>query len=266
MGFMDEITNQNQPEDNVTPNSSEMAPEESQDAQPSERTAEQIEKLKQHNQELKNERDQYKNVYDALRPKEVAQEAIAAPTSDQFSHLNQQQVNDAYAGLIDSEGYVDVNKLTGILTNLNDRAQRAENEAQQARRESRKSVRDFEESKLIQQTHRKFPELDPQSEKFNKDYFDYVTNELIGQMRRGEDEDLLAAADKWHKKIYGTPETKEEQKQREQGDNARVLINTTPQGGATRQQASMADEADLVRRTREGDPDALKERLKRIGL
>lgn len=237
--------------------------DESPNQEVSERTAEQIEKLKKHNKELQEERDKYKSVFDATRPPQP--QTPSTPSAQDYSHLNQDQVNNVFSGLIDENGYVDTNKLGYLLNDMNNRAIRAEQEAKAAREESRQSVRDFEESQAVRAAHAQFPELDPKSDKFNSDFFDSVTNEIIGQWRRGEKEDLMKAADKWHKRMFPRQESSEDKLKREQGQQARAVINTTPSRSAGRNQSSATEHADLVKRTRAGDTSALKERLEAIG-
>lgn len=253
-------------------------PEENQEEPKKDRTKEQFDKLTQSNQELKKERDEYKNILESLRPNspntpQEKQEppSVQAPSANQYSHLNQQQVDSITDNFVDDNGYVDVRKLNQFLQDTNQRAIRAEQAAQQARQESRRTVQDFEESNTVKQAHEKYPELDPKSDSFNEEFYDSVRNELVGQMLSGKKEDLLQAASKWHKRMYG-PEKKaqkekekQEEAQRQEGQQARAAINTTPTGGA-KNRMSMADHDNLVYRTRKGDRNALKERLERSGF
>lgn len=238
----------------------------------SERTKEQFTKLsssnkelKKENDEVKKERDNYKNVLESLRPNPEPKPAVPSPQN--YPNLSQGEIDNIAQGLVDQNGYVDMSRLDAILRETSNRAVRAEKAALAAQQESQKTVRDFEESAKMREVHKAYPELDPKSDNFNEDFFDAVRNELVGQMLKGQKEDVDVAAEKWHKRMFGKKETesKEDKAKREQGQEARAVINTTPSASSTRNRTTATDQTDLVQRTRLGDRSALKERLERSG-
>lgn len=230
-----------------------------------ERTKQEFEKLKETNKELKKERDSYKNVLDSLKPdKPITPPAPNIPPASNYSHLDQNKVNEIAKSLVDDNGMVDMNKLTSMLVEANTRAANAEHEAKSARQESKKTLEDFEETELMRKVHNKFPEIDPKNDKFNEELYDSVRNELVGQMLRGEKEDIWKATEKWHVRMFGKAVPKEAVKKEKEANEARKAISQTPSGAATNRY-STADHDDLVRRTRLGDKNALKERLERSG-
>src|SRR3990167_4203721 len=94
----------------------------------SERTAEEFEKLKAHNTELKQKLEVYKtktSVLDDLRPSD---EVPLPPTPG----LTQTEVKEIKSNLVDENGYVDVARLEATLKAADDRARKAEAQAQQA--------------------------------------------------------------------------------------------------------------------------------------
>lgn len=262
-------------EDKVIEPTTEVAPVETTEPaiEPTakDRTKEQFDKLKNNNQELKKQNEHYKNVLQSLRPDVIEPAKPVTPTTPDakdFSHLNQAQVENITQGLVDENGYVDMGKLSKILQETNERAIRAERAAQAAQSQSTKTVRDFEESSVMQQVHKDYPALDPKSDQFDEEYYDSVRNELVGQMLKTGKEDVPAAAKKWHERLFGKKEpveTKEEKQQREQGEQARALINTTPTGNVTKNRTSSNDLEYLRTQTRLGSQSALKERLERAG-
>lgn len=210
----------------------------------SERTRQEFDKLKAHNKELAEKlkalEPKPESVFDSLRPQ--------APQA--FANLTPQQVGDISQKFTDTEGYLDENALSKALREANERAQRAEVEAQK----TREAFRQFEEKEQVRVTHHKFPQLDRDSDQFDPRFFELVRNEMIGQMMRGE-QDYLKAAEKVALVVNGQPSTKKpDQKANLEQINANVKSQKT--GGV---------DANLLSRVQRGDKGALAELLSQTG-
>lgn len=235
----------------------------------SDRTKQEFEKLKQSNQELKQERDAIaqeaavtKNLLESLRP-----EPQITPQASQFPNLNPQQVQNIASHLVDENGYVDTNLLQKTLDEANKRAQDAAERAARAEQIASSAVtnmRQFEENRVMQEVHAKYPDLDPHNKSFNQDLYDAVRNELVGQMVAGKKEDVMGAADKWSKR-FGKPVIEEEDPQIKQARENKAQINATNTRTPVAPSTSY-DDAELVRRFQRGDMNAFAERMRRAGL
>jgi hypothetical protein len=240
------------------------------------RTKKQFKKLTKSNKELKKERDQYKSVLDSLKPKvppvQPQQPTRDVPQAETYSHLKQDDIDDVFSGMMDKEGYVDGNKLMGALKSMNERAVRAEKQVETINKsvDARlRQQRDFEESRIVREVHEKHPQLDPESDDFNEEYFDSVRNEMIGQMMQGK-QDFMAAADKWYKRYYKEEveevATKKQKEEATEKEEAKRQINAT-QPKPTAGTVGFRDyelEA-LKEETMKGKKGALAERLRRSG-
>lgn len=215
----------------------------------SERTKSEFEKLKAHNKELAEKVKALaptpESVFDSLRPKQPG-----AQQPSPVGNLTTQQVGDISQALIDDKGYLDENALSKALRDANDRATRAEVEAQK----TRNAFRQFEEKEQVRSTHTKFPQLDRNSDSFDPKFFELTRNEMIGQMMRGE-QDYLKAAEKVDMVLAVKPESKKpDQKANIEQINASVKS----------QKGSPVDE-NLLRRVQRGDKGALAELLNQTG-
>jgi hypothetical protein len=196
-----------------------------------------------------------------------------APQAQDFSHLNQAQVDDVYAKLIDPEGYVDPDLLKKTLKEANDRAVRAEQAARLAQSTVQQMVirtaqekRDFEETQKVKELHEKYPQLDPKSDKFNEKFFEAVRNDLHSQLRASGQEDVWGAVERW-KDVFVKPvkeEVAEPQVDNNVEDTKRQL-NALGGGSASRIDYSGVDYEDLKQRAIQGKKGALAERLRRSG-
>lgn len=235
----------------------------------SDRTKQEFEKLKKSNQELKAERDallkqtQQKNLLEELKP------TVDAPTFDfnqkQYAHLNEQQAQDIYASLVDENGYVDTNLLKKSLQESNERVRQAEERARRAEEaamKTQRTVKDIEESALMQKVHAEFPEIDPKSQSFNRVLFDAVRNELVSNlMGKGDRGDVMEVTRKWHSTLI-TPK-KEEPEIDTQLEAKKQIAATTPK--TVKSTIVPQDYEYLRQKTMTGDSGALSERLKRSG-
>lgn len=240
------------------------------------RTTEQFDKLKESNKELKDERDKYKNLLDSLRPEKVPEQIKypqpinKAPQAKEFGSLKQDDIDTVFESMKDPEGYLDGNKLLTVLKQMDTRARAAEQKAEKAVEHSKRVMEAAEErsrSDVMTRVHEKYPMLDPESKstEFDKDFYEAVRNDLIGQMMEGK-EDPMAAADKWYNKLYSTKVTKEEKEQKEQKEEAKKQINAAKPGATTIKGYYEADEEEELRKkVQEGKKGALAEMLRRRG-
>lgn len=235
----------------------------------SERTKQEFEKLKKSNQELKAERDallrqtQQKNLLDELKP------TVEAPTFDfnqkQYSNLSEQQAQNIYDSMVDENGYIDTNLFKKTLKDNDERARQAEERARRAEEaamKTQKTVKDIEESALMQKVHAEFPEIDPKSQSFNKVLFDAVRNELVSNlMGKGNRGDVMEVTRKWHSTLI-TPKHEEPQIDTEL-EAKKQIAATTPK--TVKSTIVPQDYEYLRQKTMTGDSGALSERLKRSG-
>jgi hypothetical protein len=213
----------------------------------SERTQAEFEKLKAHNQTLARELEALKaakpsvsSVLDELRPNAGAAPQVAAPAAPSQS-------------LIDQEGYVDANLLNSAVNS----SQKAAEEARRIAIQTQEQIQRFQESQVVQAVHKDFPEMDPNSDQFDPTFYDFVKNDLIGQMMQGK-EDLRAAADKARKTLakQAAAPRKDTTPERGQASAPTSTSHSTP---------APIDHDDLVRRTYKGDNDAIFKRLQASG-
>jgi len=252
------------PEPMPSSNRTEVVEGESPEQQPtlpdnaSDRTKEQFEKILAENKRLKEERrkEAGTSVFDSLRTPQ-------APVVDmsQFGNLNPQQTQQLTQQFVDAQGNVDIDGLNKALTSANDRAMVAETEARMARQ----SVQAIDERQQVREAHRDFPELDPQAESFDPNFYDLVTVKLAKSGMKM----TLAEAAQAVKQTY-TPSSFNPDRIR---DDA---VNQYKQSLAKRDQGPLSSGAgeprssepvsELREKTRRGDPFALDERLRKLGL
>ena len=249
-----------------TPQEPTPAPESghSDDPPKVDRTGEQFDKLKESNQELKQERDQYKKLYESYE-----QPTKEVPSADKFNNLSQPQVNDVVAGLVDEQGYMDGAKLTKMLMDMDKRAANAEQSAQAAQ----KQLRDWEETRATQKVLQKYDMLDPnKTDTFDEVFFESVLNELKGNAIMGKEPkeaDYMAAADKWHERLYKEREMKKKDKEaQEKVEAQRDAAQSVKPTGSSMIKGYYEDQedAELIKAIQQGKKGAIAERLKRRGL
>ena len=221
------------------------------------RTAAEFEKLKEHNKQLKDKLSAYEtpksSVLDELTPSETP-----LPSTP---NLNQAQVKEIKSRFIDENGYVDVSRLETALNEADDRAKQAEAKAQKAE----ERVTKFEETQQVKVAHSKYPHLNPSDPSFDPKFYDLVKNELIGQMMKGK-QDILEAANK----VSGFYEPKVDVSKAKEEAVSEYRTKITKRDQATdtsRVQGTREpnNREELVRKTQEGDRDALYKRLQASG-
>lgn len=232
-----------------------------------EKTKAEFEKLKEHNRQLAEQLEAERaskakqpmlSVLDSLKPTYVEPQAPVL-TKEDTGNLPQQKVEDIVAQLTDENGYIDEALLKKTLQDARIQAKKAEERAVSAEQKADQaiaSVSRFNQSQTVAKTHADFPEVDPDSEKFNPKLYNLVKNELVGQMLEGR-EDFYSATKKWVDELgLRTPSESKE------SVTAKEHINAS---GASKPDTGVSND-QLVKRTWEGDRDAISERLKKIGL
>lgn len=245
------------------------------------RNTQQFEKLTNSNKELKEERDQkaqeaeeakaeaekYKRLYDSYQ-----QPTNQAPNAQQFSNLNQQQVNQTFSSMVDENGFLDGNKLMNVLQNMNNRAIQAEQRAQRAEQtasSSIKQVMDSNERTAQAKVYTKYPQLDPNNkEEFDPKMWRAVYNELAVKAKAGEnptETDYVEAADRVYDDFYSDRDMSkksDEQKQVKQ-DQKKAINAVRPTSGTQVGYYSGDDDNDLLKKVQQGKRGAIAEMLKR---
>lgn len=222
-----------------------------------ERTAQEFEKLKAANKALAEKLAMYEgnkpsptSVLDELRPNLETVSAVTVP----------QQGTDQNAQLFDDSGYVDPDLLNKTIAKANEEARRAQEEARKAREE----IQRFQESQIVREVHKDFPMLDPNNvDSFDPTFYDFVKNELVGQMMKNGKEDLRAAAAK-AASVLGVKQVlkpSEEKAKETVAQRDQVSAPTSAQRGT----AQPINQDALVAGTQKGDPDAIFKRLQASG-
>lgn len=229
------------------------------------RTKEQFDKLTDSNKVLKEKLDVFEknekkeSVLDSLKPK--APPVIPTPTGVPPTIVATPQPVDKPT-LVDPEGYVNATVLQTQLSEANQKATAADERARQATARFEK----FEETTQIRNAYEKYPQLDPNDDKFDKKFFERTRKELIVQMVNGEKDVLKAATTV--SEDYQSPAPKEEVREdsKEDAKEAKTNINAGMNRSASRSpDLSKESDGDLVKRTQKGDRDAFAERMKRAG-
>jgi len=231
----------------------------------SDRTKKNFDKIREENRKLKEQLAEYgSSVFDSFRPQQGADQPQV--DTNAYGNLNQQQVDSITSRFVDDEGNVDINGLNQELSTSNQRAAKAEERA--ARVEDR--LERFEESQQVREAHAVHPWLDPKSPNFDSVQFELVRDRILRvKYYEGQPISLLEAADQVAKAQGGTSPVnldkiseeavtkyKQSQEKRQQGP-----IETGR--GEPRQ---TTDLSELRERTRQGDDNALTERMRGIGL
>jgi len=218
----------------------------------SERTREQFEKLKRHNEELAAKLAEKESQQQASA-RSVLDELIPASSEEEMPMTSDYQISE--------DGTVDVEQLNRALREARELAQKAREEALNAKKQIEAQQRSREERVV----HEKFPQLVPGSANFDPDFYKRVKNELIGQMMEGKTDYMNAAetvAKLFNQQQSVRQEVEEKVEEYKKTSEAKQHINA----GSNSASRSAVDPDDLARRTRLGDLKAFEERLKRAGL
>ena len=277
----EEETQEETPETPEKPEEVEIPAEEPAEDEQKKRTQEQFEKLKEHNASLKEELEKEKikkqvptrNALDALIPQEPSPVTNAVPTPQQYPNLSPKEIKDVFAGLVDSQGYVDSGLLIETLKETDNRAKEAEQRVQLAEQENKRINRrmdDFERKEIMRKVHEMYPKINPENAdsdnpalKFDEAFYDAFQGEVIRQWSTTGQEDVWLAAKKWSDILYGDMKKADKEKA-EEAELAKRNINATT-AKQTNQQGTGKDQDELIMGTRLGRKGSLAERLKRSG-
>ena len=254
-----------------------------------ERTKEQFEKLKESNKKLKEENDKVKEearkfakegVVSSLIP-DVEQKPQAPqqydwnkmttnqlPPSAMFPNLTQKDVKSVFNDLVDSEGYVNSDLLKESLENANKQIEETKRENQRLKQEiqsARRSMDDFQRSQIAREVHKKYPELNPDSEEeeFNPAFFEAVRDKMIANLAKGLPEDFMGSATALYGRYKKVKKSEKEEQKKQQ--DAIAQINATGDKGSAASR-NYGDHEELVKAVQQGKKGALAERLKRSGF
>ena len=257
--------------------------------EPKERTKKQFEKLTQSNKNLKKENDKIKDEARKMAKEglvsTLVQEQPKAPAYDWdkmvtnkvppaqlYSNLTQKDVKTTMDELVDDQGYVNTDLLKETLNNANRQVQTARVETAQLRQQVNnklRSIDDFQRTEVARRVHRKFPQLDPDSDKFIPEYYEDTRDKMISNLAKGLPEDFMGSAEKFSKRYITKEEPKEEEpkvkKSQKEQQAAISQINAT----GTKVKSSQrpyGKHAELVKAVQQGKKGALAERLKRSGF
>ena len=230
-----------------------------------ERTKLQFEKLKQHNKELAEEIEALKTSH----PKQPSALESLYPEMVQnvAPDLSNQQVEDIAKGLVDENGYLDQALLENTLRQNNQavvaanaRAAQAESKAQQALNEVNKYGQDRE----VRIAHKKFPNVDPESSKYDPNFFKLVKNALLGSMYEGRKLSFVDAC-REVSTVY-TPKKEVKTTKAEAVEEYKKTVATKSNlnpTGTSRPESSITN-SDLIEGTRRGDNASIYARLANI--
>jgi len=154
----------------------------------SDRTKEQFEKLKEKNRRLSDELKNKEEVKPVHVHASVLDDAVEA-YAPQFKNLSQNQVEATAKALIDQEGYLDEKRLQQMLDENNRKVEEALDRAKKAE----EKIATVEQRTTMERVHQKYPQLDPYHKGFNPSFYDFVKNDLLGQMVKGT-KDVMSAA------------------------------------------------------------------------
>lgn len=257
----EEVTTSNLEEiqDEPIPSSDETSPQAELPEGVSERTQREFEKLKKANVELakklaEREREQTigNSVYDKLLP------------NVDTKHLTTNQVQNIKQNFVDEEGNVDVYGLQDALREANQRALKAEQVVNSFIETQRKS----EEQKQLKEAYKVSPWLDPNARDFDQKKFNLTQDRLIRYWTQGKNPDLVSVAKEIEEELgsFSTPERVEQEKAKavEQVRDDISRRNAVSNVATNRPKQTETSLEELKTRTRNGDNQALMERLKGI--
>jgi len=218
------------------------------------RTKEQFNKLLQSNKELKEKLSQvgssknsepvaYGSVYETFKSTPFQEDSTPSQDSD----------------YVDEDGNVDIAKLNKDLKALKVSALEARRLAEQAR-----------EDVEVREAHNKHPYLNPQSSEFDAQFFELVKDRVLRQRYyEGKNTPLSQIADQvttFYKP--GAAQKKEQEKAVEEFKKTQQQIASTApiSSNTVKRVESKNNMDDLRQRTQQGDSNAIRERLKAIGI
>lgn len=235
-----------------------------------ERTKEYIDKLKAERDAAREEARKSLNQpvpglsFDQQFPQTMTTNQV--PPVNLFPNLAPKEVKGMFDALTDDQGYVDTGLLKETLVKADQDRKLALEEAARAKqevRELRNEFGSFQKNQVAKQVHSKYPELDPDNvDGFNPEYFEFVKNEMVGQLIKSGQQDYMAAADKWYSRFV--KDDKSQNKEVKAVQNAQAQINAT--GNRSGVQKTDSPEVSALRNdVFQGKRGALGDLLQRTG-
>lgn len=232
------------------------------------------ERTKEYIEKIKDENKQYKSLLESLRPENpppTVQQAYQqpinqVPNASNFQNLNQQQVNDVFQGMIDDNGYLDGQKLMTTLKDMNDRATRAEQAAQQTeanRRNDLLAQKNKDDQTMQDRVHERYPTLNPENvDQFDEKFYNQVKDRAVRLMYEKGIDDFEKAAEEVYNESYKV--NKQDKVQQEDNENAKRQINATrPMSNYDEGYYKEAEEEELRQALIHGKKGAIAEALRR---
>lgn len=242
------------------------------------RTAERIRELLEENKKLKKQFQDATSVFDDFRNLPVQQVQPVLPQTQQTypqvntPYLNQNQVQSIQKTFINPDGTVDIDGLNKALADANMASYQSRLDNQQLK----SRIERFEENLQAQQAHAVVPEIDPKSEKFDKDLFEAVKDRLLRNMYEGKEKkadpnylkDVALEVKGLREKIQPSANLDKvrEDAVTQYKQSLQKKQNLAPVESGKGEARAEATLESLRDRTRKGDPFALEERLKKAGI
>lgn len=223
----------------------------------SERTKAEFEKLIAKNKELAEKVAALEQPVPTPQPQFSSVLDELTPRSNDFGNLTPAQVEETTKNLTDENGFVDMDLLNKTLREADERARLAEKKA----KEAEERIEKFEETQITREVHGKYPQLDPYNPNFDSRFYEFVKNDLIGQMMQGK-KDYMAAAQK-AEQFFANQSQQEKQKAAQVEENKRV-ISQREQASVTTGSAKAPQQEEyesLVKGTVAGDNLSIGQRL-----
>lgn len=232
-----------------------------------ERTKQEFEKLKAHNKQLAEEVEKLKTqpqpVLESLSP------GLPQPQMDtaEVPNLSQKQVDDITKGLIDENGFLDQALLENTLRKADWEVRQAKAEAAKAgqiAKQAMDQVNKYGQDREVRIAHKKFPNVDPDSDTFDPVFYKKVKNELLGAMYEGRKLEFADACAEVAATYQPTGKAKDVKAEaiNEYKENVakKSAMNVT---GKSRPEVTSSRE-DLIEGTRRGDATSIAARLENI--
>jgi hypothetical protein len=249
-----------------------------------ERTKAYIEKLKSEIEELRSSKKPDpalgESVFDALHPERQVEEELLRQginpdqqlpqpqmQSQPTPYLNPSQVQNIQRQFVDENGNVDIEGLNRALYQANQQAFMA---TQRLQTVEQKLAR-IEESTQVRDAHAQFPEIDPQSPKFNRQAFELVRDRIFRNKVMGVNATLTQVA-KDIVPMFQTKPVDTKAVSQEAVENYKRTQEARNQGpfesgrGEDRQDVSIDDLRKMSRGRGISADKAIGERLKRLGI
>ena len=158
---------------------------------------------------------------------------------------------------MDEGGFVDATLLNSTITGT----QKAAEDARLIALRTQEEIQRFQETQIQREVQKEFPRFDANNkDQFDPKFYNFIKNELVGQLMRGEKQDLRRAAMLAEETLKPT----EPVKAKEETISSREQASATT--GTTKSISELDTEHEaLVKGTVKGDREALYKRLQASG-